>query len=265
MKKEALSFLHDSDASDDPKLIRLRIKIGWDAIGIYWSLVEKMRASKDYKLKLCDCDVIAVRLQPLNLNLRELVDACINSDINLFASDGEYFWSNSLLERMDKYNEWKKKKSEAGIKGNEIRWGKKRRNIAQGSQCDRSVVAANRIEDNKTKQNIKEDNKRKLKELFNSEVYINVADKVIEYLNQKTGKDFALIVGNVSDIVERQQEGMKLNQFVKVIDVKIKDPHFIKNPQFMNPNTLFRQPNFDKYRNQEIEDFKPNQPKPRGL
>jgi len=258
MKKEALSFLHDSNASDDPKLIRLRLKYGWEAIGLYWALVERMRDNKGYKIKISDCDVIAVRLQPIKeIDIRELVDSCINEAISLFSSDGIYFWSDSLLDRMKKYDEWKKKKSEAGIKGNNARWGELRKkkekgkSVAAGSKSDCTDVAANRRE-----YNIKEDKIIEFKRIYNSDVYVNVAVEVIKYLNGKTGKKYELMDEYADMIVERQREGSKLEDFIHVIDVKMEDEHFKDNPHFMAPETLFRQPNFSRYRNQTKEDFK---------
>jgi uncharacterized phage protein (TIGR02220 family) len=254
-KKEALSFLHDSNARHDPDLVRVRLKYGLEGIGLYWGIVEILRDNKEYKIKLSDCNVIAVQFQPMSIDIKEFIEYCSNGDNSLFKIDCGYFWSNSLLNRMKKYDEWKRKKSEAGIKGNEIRWGKKRKNkedIAQRSHSDNNGIATNIIEEN-----IKDDKITELKRIYNSDVYINVVVEVIKYLNKKTKRDFSLLDEYVSEIVDRQKEGAKLRDFIHVIDVKLEDKHFINNPQYMNPETLFRQPNFDRYKNQKIEDFKP--------
>jgi uncharacterized phage protein (TIGR02220 family) len=264
-KKEALSFLHDSNARDDMKIIGLRLRYGNNghdgmaAVGVYWSIVEMMRETKGYKLKLKDSDKIEFKLQPTKIKIKQFIENCLDCEIDLFKSDGEYFWSDSLLNRMKKYDEWKRKKSEAGIKGNEIRWGKKRKNkenIAQRSQCDNNGIATNIIEEN-----IKDDKITELKRIYNSDVYINVVVEVLKYLNMKTGRNFSLLDEYVDEMVSRQKKGAKLSDFIHVIDVKLEDKYFIDNPQYMNPETLFRQPNFDRYKNQKIEDFK-NKPKP---
>lgn len=49
-------------------------------------------------------------------------------------------------------------------------------------------------------------------------------------------------------IKARIKEGYKFDDFVKVIDNKINDPHFVKNPQYFNPATLFGG-KFDVYLN----------------
>jgi uncharacterized phage protein (TIGR02220 family) len=362
MRKEALSFLHDSNAKDDEKIMRLRLKYGENghdgmaAVGVFWSIIEIMREASGYKIELRDIDIIEHRLQPTNIQTKDFIENCINEDIGLFKTDGEYFWSESLFKRMENFKNAKTKKSLAGRKGSSVKWDKMNDNyeytnirskrlaeargkgrhtkeewekmksffknccvfcggevvdgpikdhiipIYQGGSdgidniqpacrgcnsskgsdstdmriqyCEESGLKMpdewlpmhyqctdllkekkGKEEYNRTKQNTTKDNIRRLKELFNSEIYV------------KTGKDFSLIEEYVKDIIARQSEGHKLSEFIKIIDVKLIDPHFIKNPQFVNPNTLFRQPNFDKYRNQSIEDFqqKESQPrKPRG-
>jgi len=36
MKKEAYYFSHDSNARQDEKIIKLRMKLGWEGYGLYW-------------------------------------------------------------------------------------------------------------------------------------------------------------------------------------------------------------------------------------
>jgi len=74
--------------------------------------------------------------------------------------------------------------------------------------------------------------------------------EILLYLNKVTGKNF-----KEPGVIERNLlEGRTLDEHKKIIDVKRHDPHFIENPQFMNPETLFGK-KFDTYLNQRIEDF----------
>lgn len=41
-------FAHDSNASDDPKLQRLRDECGWEAMGRFWRLVELLSAAEGH-------------------------------------------------------------------------------------------------------------------------------------------------------------------------------------------------------------------------
>jgi hypothetical protein len=52
MKKDAYYFSHDANAQDDPKLMLLIEQMAMEGIGIYWCLIEKLRAEKDYSLPL---------------------------------------------------------------------------------------------------------------------------------------------------------------------------------------------------------------------
>lgn len=44
-------FPHDTSASSDPKLINLKIRFGWKALGMYWCLIEALHRGKHGELK----------------------------------------------------------------------------------------------------------------------------------------------------------------------------------------------------------------------
>ena len=46
----------------------------------------------------------------------------------------------------------------------------------------------------------------------------------------------------------RINEKFEFPDFCKVVDLKIKDPHFLENPQYLSPDTLFGT-KFEKYLN----------------
>lgn len=72
--------------------------------------------------------------------------------------------------------------------------------------------------------------------------------EVLSYLNQKTGKQYR----NAKLIQARLNEGRTVDDCKRVINVKIADPYFIQNPKFLNPETLFRPSNFDRYLNEAV-------------
>lgn len=77
---------------------------------------------------------------------------------------------------------------------------------------------------------------------------------IIEYLNKKVNKRFSYkSESNRKLIKARFNEGYKLDDFIKVIDIKtdewINDE---KMKSYLQPSTLFRGSNFDKYLNQEV-------------
>ena len=80
---------------------------------------------------------------------------------------------------------------------------------------------------------------------------------IIEYLNNKVNKKFSYkSESNRKLIKARFNEGYKLEDFIKVIDIKsnewINDE---KMKSYLQPSTLFRGSNFDKYLNQELPEL----------
>lgn len=91
-------FSHDSNARNDEKLIRLRIRHKAAGYGVYFMLLEILREKKDF---LCPRDYNAIAYE-----LREdaaLVKSVIE-DYGLFefTEDGKFFYSESFLHRMEK-------------------------------------------------------------------------------------------------------------------------------------------------------------------
>jgi len=44
MKKEAYYFSLDSNARDDPKILQLRMEMGWEGYGLFWAIIETEEA-----------------------------------------------------------------------------------------------------------------------------------------------------------------------------------------------------------------------------
>lgn len=72
--------------------------------------------------------------------------------------------------------------------------------------------------------------------------------EVLSYLNEKTGKKYR----TTKHIEARLKTGATIEDCKHVIDIKIKDPYFIANPKYLNPETLFRPSNFDRYLNESL-------------
>jgi len=83
-------------------------------------------------------------------------------------------------------------------------------------------------------------------------IYSGDVQKVLDYLNEKTGKRYT----KKDEILSRLHEGKTVEQCIHIIDTKIHDPFFLENNmKFMNPVTLFRKSHFDIYLNQTPNDF----------
>ena len=118
MKKDAYYFSHDSNAKDDPKCVMLIEQLGLEGYGIYWVLIETLRDQKDFKYPLSLLPAIARRYNTTH----EKIKAVVHNYGFFVATDDEFFFSESLIERMYALEQKKLKRSLAGKKGNEIRW-----------------------------------------------------------------------------------------------------------------------------------------------
>lgn len=85
-------------------------------------------------------------------------------------------------------------------------------------------------------------------------IYSREVLEVLSYLNQKTGRHYR----DASNIEARLRDGGKVEECKAIIDKKLKDEHFIENPKYLNPETLFRKSHWDKYLNEpSAQEVKP--------
>jgi hypothetical protein len=120
-------FPHDINARNDPKMPALKLKYKSSGIGMYWIFVEILREQEEFKY-LVDNDIIWESLAGEFMTTPEEAQQFMNDCIQkykLFKTDGEYIWSESLFRRMQKMVDSRTKRSDAGKKGMESRWGKK--------------------------------------------------------------------------------------------------------------------------------------------
>ncbi len=115
--KEAYYFSHDSNARNDQKIIKLRMKYGWEGYGLYWAVIETLRETTDYRIE-ADYEALAYSLRTDKDTIKSVIeDYCLF----VFYDDG-YFGSASLTRRMAQKDEKILKQKIAGIKGNLIRY-----------------------------------------------------------------------------------------------------------------------------------------------
>lgn len=90
-------------------------------------------------------------------------------------------------------------------------------------------------------------NKSKKKDIYTSAD----AEEVIAYLNEKTGKHFKPEGNNAKLIHAREKEGYTLDDFKKVIDIKVSEwGNDARMCRYLKPSTLFAPSHFDDYLNQ---------------
>ncbi|WP_373804335.1 DUF4373 domain-containing protein [Bacteroides heparinolyticus] len=165
--KETFYFQHDYNARNDPKMQRLIMKCGCEGIGIYWCIIEQLY-EQGGKLPNNHIETIAFNLHTTKTTVEEVVFG-----LNLFVFDDEFFWSESVLKRLENRSLISSKRSEAGKKGGAPIGNKnaaknhKNSNIESESdesnkQMLESETSKNKqkVEKNKQKQTIKEKEKK---------------------------------------------------------------------------------------------------------
>ncbi len=120
--KDTYYFSHDTNARNDEKILMLRAEHGWEGYGLFWALVEMMFDNTTTCIKHSRVRGIAVSYNIDITVLQSVIETAINE--GLFVSNGETFWSESLRRRKKAFHELREKRSEAGKKGMESRWGK---------------------------------------------------------------------------------------------------------------------------------------------
>jgi hypothetical protein len=118
--KETYYFSHDCNARNDVKILKLRRNLGMEGYGIYWAIIEMLREDPNYTLQIKYIDEIAFSLSVKS----EIFNSVIN-DFELFTIDDECFYSERLMRSMEKYQNIKNNKSNAGKKGMNKRYDNK--------------------------------------------------------------------------------------------------------------------------------------------
>lgn len=115
--KDEAWFSHASNAKDDFKCLLLIEQLGLEGYGIYWVLVETLREQKDYRYPYSMLSALARKYNTTEAKMQVVV-----KDYNLFDFDGEaFFFSKSLLRRMQALDDAREKKRLAGKKSGEAR------------------------------------------------------------------------------------------------------------------------------------------------
>ena len=149
--KDAYYFSHDSNARNDQRLMKLRMKYGPEGYGIYFMIIEILRDTEDYKLHISDVKSICFDIRD---DEEKVLDVLKN--YSLFEFEGDYFHSKSLTRRMDKLDRIKEKRRESGKKG-AIATAKVRQVLKTETASD--VAIAEQVKQSKVKQSKVENSK----------------------------------------------------------------------------------------------------------
>ena len=146
--KDAYYFSHDSNARNDPKILRMRRVYKSEGYGWYWALVEMLRDEEDYKLCIEDGgNALAMQMQCEENAAHKFIADCI-TPFELFESDGTHFWSNSLMRRMERKEEKSEKARQAALS----RWEKKDNANAMQTHSERNALKESKVKESKAKE-----------------------------------------------------------------------------------------------------------------
>ena len=113
-------FSHDSNARNDEKLVRLRMKQGAAGYGVYFMILERLREEADY-MSAKDYNMIAFDLRVDAAIVKSVVE---DFGLFTFTNDGKCFYSESFTRRMDIKDTLRRQRSEGGKIGMKNRWKK---------------------------------------------------------------------------------------------------------------------------------------------
>lgn len=114
-------FSHDSNARNDDKLIRLRMKHGAAGYGVYFMILERLREETDY-VSVKDYNIIAFDFRVDAALVKSVVE---DFGLFVFTDDGKGFYSESFLKRMEIKDAVRNKRKDAAA----ARWSKTSDNI----------------------------------------------------------------------------------------------------------------------------------------
>lgn len=147
--KETFFFSHDYNSRNDPKMVALHMKYGCEGWGIYWSIVEMLYEQNGY-IMLSECEGIAHALHSECEKVSRIIHGTYtqNESQKLFKNDGEKFWSESVLARMEK----RLLKSITARESANKRWGKSDGNANElPSQSEGNAIKVKEIKLKKSK------------------------------------------------------------------------------------------------------------------
>ena len=144
-KRTASYFPHDSNARNSDRLIRVRMKHGALGYGVYFMILERLRDDPRY-MSVRDYNMIAFDLRVDSSVIKSVVE---DFGLFVFTDDGEYFYSEGFMRRMDLKDNERQKRSEAGKRAMANRWGTDKSVITELPETDnkKSKVKKSKVKD----------------------------------------------------------------------------------------------------------------------
>ena len=95
--KDAYYFPHDYNAKDDPKCERLLYEMGQEGYGIFWTLIEVLRAQPDYTYPMANLPIVARKYNADEDKLRRVIDGY---GLFVVTDDQHFCWESRTAGRL---------------------------------------------------------------------------------------------------------------------------------------------------------------------
>ena len=189
---------------------------------MFWAIIEMLRNEATYKLPLDKTTLRAIKMHTATtIDVEQYLKDCISeytdgeSGNGLFNSDNKFFWSASLLRRMEKYEILKEKRSQAGYCISNANAYKKRYK-SNTILCKLNQIKLNQIKLNKIKLN-------EITSIFPSS-YKAKKNKTLDDMMDDTEKmEYELMIHNC-----------EMNIFTPELAIEMSE---ILKEMYMNPDT----------------------------
>ena len=221
--KSTYYFSHDSNARHDMKIQALRSEHGMAGYGKYWVMIEMLRENREFKLRLNDKVLFIALSREFECSIDEVkkfINDCIY-EFGLFICDEEYFWSDSLIQRMQLAEVKRMSNRENGTKG-----GRPKKQAEQPQEAAEVIEA----EQDKPKREKPVRAKNATVAQYSEEVK-ELTSLLIERIKENNPKasdpDFAKWCDPVRMMIEN--DGYEVEQIRKMIDWSQKDDFWKSN------------------------------------
>lgn len=166
------------NAKDDPKCMLLIDDLGMEGYGIFWVLIEILRSQPDYR---CPINMIKSIARQYNTTAPKV--EVVIKNYGLFVLENEtFFYSESLLRRMQILDNKRLKLSEAGKKGNAIRHAN---NSISSPPDSHPIATQSQVNKSKVKEIKEKESKENKKRDFLEKQFEEIFFKWIEYKKER--------------------------------------------------------------------------------
>ena len=103
MKDNAITFPHDCKARNNSKIVKIRIKYGYEGYGWYFAILELLRDTPSYTYEN-DTDTLKYCLGISSDNFDDFFDLCFEVGLLQDCEDGTHFTCENLKKSISRTN-----------------------------------------------------------------------------------------------------------------------------------------------------------------